>query len=106
MVGYGTELKNCVLFGSSTLGRLSYIGDSVIGERVHLGTGVTTVNHISDQDVIRLETEEGIISTGMNKVGAFIGDDVFIGARHVLAPGARISSGQVVGDLITLGTIQ
>jgi bifunctional UDP-N-acetylglucosamine pyrophosphorylase/glucosamine-1-phosphate N-acetyltransferase len=106
VVGYGTELKNCVLFGKSTLGRLSYIGDSVIGERVHVGTGVTTVNHISDQDVIRVETEEGTISTGMNKVGAFIGDDVRLGARQVLAPGARIKSGQTVGDLITLGSIQ
>jgi bifunctional UDP-N-acetylglucosamine pyrophosphorylase/glucosamine-1-phosphate N-acetyltransferase len=102
VVGYGTELKNCVLFGSSVLGRLSFIGDSVIGERVHLGSGVTTVNHHMDNRPVEVDTEEGPISTSMAKVGAFIGDDVIIGARHVLAPGTRIRAGERLDDLITL----
>lgn len=102
VVGYGTELKNCVLFGSSVLGRLSFIGDSVIGERVHLGSGVTTVNQLPDQSEIEMDTEHGMMSTGHTKVGAFIGDDVIIGARHVLAPGTCIRAGHRVEDLITL----
>lgn len=105
VVGYGTELKNCVLFGKSTLGRLSYIGDSVIGERSHLGTGVTTVNFEGTDVEIISETAEGPLSTGMNKVGAFIGDDVHIGARQVLAAGTCIKSGEVVQSLITLKSI-
>jgi len=105
VVGYGTELKNCVLFGKSTLGRLSYIGDSVIGERAHLGTGVTTVNYEAPDTQIMVETEEGRLSTGMNKVGAFIGDNVHIGARQVLAAGTSIKSGEVVESLITLRSI-
>ena len=105
VVGYGTELKNCVLFGKSTLGRLSYIGDSVIGERTHLGTGVTTVNFEATDVEIVSETPEGPLPTGMNKVGAFIGDDVHIGARQVLAAGTCIKSGEVVQSLITLKSI-
>ena len=105
VVGYGTELKNCVLFGKSTLGRLSYIGDSVIGERAHLGTGVTTVNYEAPNTEIMVDTSEGRQSTGMNKVGAFIGDDVHIGARQVLAAGTSIKSGEVVESLITLRSI-
>ena len=101
VVGYGTELKNCVLFGRSTLGRLSFIGDSVIGEGVHLGSGVTTVNVYRDWRHVDVQTEEGAVSSGMTKVGAFIGDDVYIGARHVLGPGTRIKAGAVVDDLIT-----
>ena len=34
IVGYGSELKNCVLFGKNDVGRLSFIGDSVMGEGV------------------------------------------------------------------------
>ena len=105
VVGYGTELKNCVLFGKSTLGRLSYIGDSVIGERTHLGTGVTTVNYQAPNTEIEVDTAEGRLSTGMNKVGAFIGDDVHIGARQVLAAGTCIKSGEAVESLITLRSI-
>lgn len=100
-VGYGTELKNCVLFGESTLGRLSFIGDSVIGEKVHLGTGVTTVNYLGEGEIIAMDSENGPLSTGMNKVGAFIGDNVYLGARHVLGPGSRIRSGFKAGDMVT-----
>jgi bifunctional UDP-N-acetylglucosamine pyrophosphorylase/glucosamine-1-phosphate N-acetyltransferase len=105
IVGYGTELKNCVLLGRSILGRLSYIGDSVIGERVHLGTGVTTVNHFDDGRQVPFESEEGVLSSGHTKLGAFIGDDVVIGARNVLAPGTRMRAGTRVEDLISVRTI-
>lgn len=105
IVGYGTELRNCVLWGRSILGRLSYIGDTVIGERVHLGTGVTTVNVYDDNRIVTIETEEGLLSTGYTKLGAFIGDDVAIGARNVLAPGTRIRSGTRVEDLISVRTV-
>jgi bifunctional UDP-N-acetylglucosamine pyrophosphorylase/glucosamine-1-phosphate N-acetyltransferase len=105
VVGYGTELKNCVLFGRSILGRLSFIGDSVIGEGVRLGSGVTTVNLHHDWRPVQVETEDGLVSTGMTKVGAFIGDEVYIGSRHVLAPGTRIRAGAVVEDLITQPSI-
>jgi bifunctional UDP-N-acetylglucosamine pyrophosphorylase/glucosamine-1-phosphate N-acetyltransferase len=105
IVGYGTELKNCVLLGRSILGRLSYIGDSVIGERVHLGTGVTTVNHFDDGRLVPFESEEGVLSSGHAKLGAFIGDDVVIGARNVLAPGTRVRAGTRVEDLISVRTI-
>jgi UDP-N-acetylglucosamine diphosphorylase / glucose-1-phosphate thymidylyltransferase / UDP-N-acetylgalactosamine diphosphorylase / glucosamine-1-phosphate N-acetyltransferase / galactosamine-1-phosphate N-acetyltransferase len=101
VVGYGTELKNSVLFGRSTLGRLSFIGDSVIGEGVNLGSGVTTVNVHRDWRHVEVQTEEGPVSSGMPKLGAFIGDGVYIGARHVLGPGTRIRAGAAVEDLIT-----
>ncbi|MDH4224918.1 MAG: sugar phosphate nucleotidyltransferase [Deltaproteobacteria bacterium] len=103
-VGYGTELKNCVLFGKSTLGRLSYIGDSVIGEKVHLGTGCCTVNFYPDGTPIRMEGESGLLDTGVEKLGAMIGDNVIIGARHVLEPGTRIRSNHKVADMVTIRT--
>jgi bifunctional UDP-N-acetylglucosamine pyrophosphorylase/glucosamine-1-phosphate N-acetyltransferase len=105
LVGYGTELKNCVLFGKSILGRLSFIGDSVIGERVQLGTAVATVNNRPDRGEIVAENGDGAIPTGMRKLGAFIGDDAWIGARHVLAPGTRIRSGYQADDLISLHSV-
>ncbi|MEC9360801.1 MAG: sugar phosphate nucleotidyltransferase, partial [SAR324 cluster bacterium] len=48
IVGYGSELKNCVLFGNNDVGRLSFVGDSVFGENVKSGSGLTTVNHTVD----------------------------------------------------------
>ena len=103
LVGYGTELKHCVLFGKSELGRLSFIGDSVIGEQVVLGTGVCTVNFRHDQRPITFKvTGEGEQDTGMAKLGAMIGDNVIIGARQILEPGTHIPTGFRAPDLTTL----
>lgn len=102
VVGYGSELKNCVLFGNSDLGRLSFIGDSVIGEGVSLGSGLTTVNHLSDGKNIVAPTSVAPVDSGLPKLGAFIGDQVRIGARHTLAPATVIPSGSFLADNISL----
>jgi bifunctional UDP-N-acetylglucosamine pyrophosphorylase/glucosamine-1-phosphate N-acetyltransferase len=102
VVGYGTELKNCVLLGGSTIGRLSYIGDSVIGESAHLGTGVTTVNVRRDGRTIEVLVGKEKINTGLDKLGAFVGDNAKIGARQVLAPGTILGTGFLSEDLVTL----
>lgn len=103
IVGYGSELKNCVLFGQSKLGRLAYLGDSVIGENVDLGTGICTVNHLPGNNAIEYMDAQGkTLETHMTKLGAMIGDDVIIGARQVLAPGTHIKAGFRAPDNITL----
>jgi NDP-sugar pyrophosphorylase family protein len=105
VVGYGTELKNCVLLGRSVLGRLSFVGDSVIGERVGMGTGVTTVTVYHDGRTVDVDTEEGRIASGCAKLGAFIGDDVVVGSRNTLAPGTRLRSGTRIEDLISVHSV-
>src|SRR6185437_8857003 len=40
----GGEIKNVVFFGYSNKGHDGYLGDAVIGERCHLGAGVTDSN--------------------------------------------------------------
>jgi acetyltransferase-like isoleucine patch superfamily enzyme len=41
----------------------------------------------------------------MRKLGAFIGDDAWIGSRHVLAPGTSIRAGYQAPDLVTLKSV-
>jgi len=102
IVGYGSELKNCVLFGNNDVGRLSFVGDSVLGENVKSGSGLTTVNHTVDYSRITCKSNSDSIETGLTKLGAFIGDNVSIGARHTLGPGTIVESGKIVTDNITL----
>ena len=102
IVGYGSELKNCVLFGNNDVGRLSFVGDTVLGENVKSGSGLTTVNHTVDYSRITCKSNSESIETGLNKHGAFIGDNVSIGARHTLGPGTIVESGKIVTDNITL----
>lgn len=95
-VGYGVELKNCVVLDNSNIGRLSFIGDSVVGESVDIGAGTMTVNRDLDMKPITVKNGKKRINTGMIKLGAFIGDNVTIGAGNTIEPGTVIPPGKVL----------
>lgn len=94
VVGFGVELKNCVLFGRSKIGRLSFVGDSVIGEGVYIGSGTMTINGRLDGGTIRVKDKGMDMDTGLHKIGAFIGDGVMVGSGNTLAAGCIIECGQ------------
>ncbi|MBI4389782.1 MAG: NTP transferase domain-containing protein [Nitrospinae bacterium] len=94
-VGYGVELKNCVVLDNTRIGRLSFIGDSVLGENVDIGAGTMTVNRALDWKPIRVDNGRKKYETGMVKLGAFVGDNVVIGAGNTIQPGAVIPPGKV-----------
>jgi bifunctional UDP-N-acetylglucosamine pyrophosphorylase/glucosamine-1-phosphate N-acetyltransferase len=95
-IGFGVELKNCVIFGKSKIGRLSFVGDSVVGEGAYLGSGTVTVNFNLDDKIINLHLNHKPYETGLTKLGAFIGDMTKIGAGHTLPPGAIIKAGEII----------
>ena len=90
-VGYGVELKNCVLFGRTRIGRLSFIGDSVIGLDAIIGSGTMTVNESLDDETIEVKVGDRMVNTGLMKVGSFVGDNVVIGASNTLLPGTLVA---------------
>jgi len=101
-IGYGTEVKNSVLFGDARIGRLSFIGDSVLGQRVSLGSATMTINHnITGEAISFCPQGEPAIETSLDKLGAFIGDDAKIGTGHNLAPGSWINPGAIIPDHFT-----
>jgi bifunctional UDP-N-acetylglucosamine pyrophosphorylase/glucosamine-1-phosphate N-acetyltransferase len=95
-VGYGVELKNCVVLDNTRIGRLSFIGDSVLGENVDIGAGTMTVNRSLDWKSISVKNGKKMFDTGMVKLGAFIGDNVTIGAGNTIEPGTVIPPGKVL----------
>ncbi len=103
MIGYGVELKNCVLFGNSKVGRLSFVGDSVIGENVDIGSGIMTINNNLDRTPVWVDVRGESIDSGLTKLGAFMGDDVKVGAGNTLAAGAVLAPGTCVPHHATIG---
>lgn len=102
-IGYGCEIKNAVLFGKSTVGRLSFIGDSVLGENVEMGSGCMTVNHSSLGNAIEFQAPgEEPVSTNLPKLGAFVGDNAIIGTAHTTAPGTYIAPETRISDRVTI----
>ncbi len=93
-VGYGVELKNCVVLDGARIGRLSFIGDSVVGEGVDIGAGSMTVNRSIDLTPISVKSGKKSLPTGLSKLGAFIGDAAIIGAGNTIQPGMVVPPGK------------
>jgi len=103
MIGYGVELKNCVLFGNSKVGRLSFVGDSVIGQNVDIGSGTMTINENLDHSPVQVDVRGETVDSGLTKLGAFMGDDVKVGAGNTLAAGTVLGAGVSVPHHATIG---
>ena len=103
-VGYGVELKNCVVLDNSGIGRLSFVGDSVIGENVDIGAGCMTVNRNIDWEKVRLKKGKISLPSGLVKLGAFIGDGVTVGAGNTIKPGTVIAPGQIISACYSVST--
>lgn len=93
VVGNSTELKNALLFNNVQVPHFNYIGDSILGYKVHFGGGSVTSNQKSDLSEIVIKLEDHTYSTGMSKLGAIIGDHCELGSNVTLNPGTILGQG-------------
>ncbi|MEM1438354.1 MAG: bifunctional UDP-N-acetylglucosamine diphosphorylase/glucosamine-1-phosphate N-acetyltransferase GlmU [Pseudomonadota bacterium] len=78
--GNFVEVKKSVIGEGSKVNHLSYVGDSVLGERVNVGAGTITCNY-----------------DGANKHQTIIGDDAFIGSGVELIAPVEVGRGATIG---------
>lgn len=90
VVGNSCELKNSILFDNVEVPHFNYVGDSILGYKSHMGAGSVTSNIKSDRKEVFIKIKGEVISTGLIKVGAFLGDGVEIGCGSVLNPGSVV----------------
>jgi UDP-N-acetylglucosamine diphosphorylase / glucose-1-phosphate thymidylyltransferase / UDP-N-acetylgalactosamine diphosphorylase / glucosamine-1-phosphate N-acetyltransferase / galactosamine-1-phosphate N-acetyltransferase len=90
VMGNSCEFKNCILFDEVQAPHFNYVGDSILGHRVHLGAGVILSNVKLDHREIVVAAPDGNVATGLKKFGAIIGDRTEIGCNAVINPGAVI----------------
>lgn len=99
VIGNSTELKNCILFDGVSVPHYNYVGDSILGYRVHFGAGALTSNVKSDKSEIFIKDGEKKISVNRRKFGALVGDFAEIGCGAVLCPGSIIGRESTVYPL-------
>ncbi len=89
-IGYGVEIKGSVIFKDTWIGRLSYIGDSVIGANVRFEAGTQTWNWSprGEKLTFRFNNLEMVIP--LEKVGIMVGDNSVIGINVAFYPAIRI----------------
>lgn len=101
VIGNSSELKNCVLLEKVQVPHYNYVGDSVLGNKAHMGAGSICSNLKTDGKavVIHGDTE---YETGLRKIGGILADNADIGCGCVLNPGTVIGKNTSVYPLNAL----
>ncbi len=101
VIGNSTELKNCVLLNNVQVPHYNYVGDSVLGNKAHLGAGAICSNLKSDgKDVVIHAGED--IKTGLRKIGGILADGADVGCGCVINPGTVIGKNTSVYPLTSV----
>lgn len=92
-VGNAVEIKNSILLSRANVGHLSYVGDSILGERVNFGAGTVTSNLRHDGANHRTMVGGELVDTGRRKFGTIVGDGVHTGIQTAIYPGRKLFPG-------------
>jgi UDP-N-acetylglucosamine diphosphorylase / glucose-1-phosphate thymidylyltransferase / UDP-N-acetylgalactosamine diphosphorylase / glucosamine-1-phosphate N-acetyltransferase / galactosamine-1-phosphate N-acetyltransferase len=101
VLGNACEFKNCLLLDGVQVPHFNYVGDSILGNRAHLGAGVICSNLRLDQKPIVIRVGETVYETGLRKLGAILGDAAEVGCNAVLNPGAVLGRRALVAPTMS-----
>ncbi|HVN76480.1 MAG TPA: hypothetical protein VMT19_09200 [Thermoanaerobaculaceae bacterium] len=95
VVGAHTEVKGAVFLDEAHAPHQNYVGDSILGRKVNLGAGTILSNVKNVGREVTFRHGEELVSTGLRKFGAVLGDGCRTGCNTVLNPGVLMGPGCV-----------
>jgi bifunctional UDP-N-acetylglucosamine pyrophosphorylase/glucosamine-1-phosphate N-acetyltransferase len=96
-IGNAVEVKNSIVMDGTHIGHLSYVGDSILGERCNLGAGTITANYRLDSGTVKMMIKDTLVDSGRRKLGAILGDEVKTGINALTMPGVKIGVKSRIG---------
>ena len=96
VIGNSCEFKNSLLFNKAQVPHFSYVGDSILGYKAHLGAGVKISNIKLVPGTVTVEKDGVPFDTGLRKFGVLMGDNTDVGCNSVINPGSIIGRGSVL----------
>jgi hypothetical protein len=87
------EVTHVVFLGYGNKGHDGFVGHSVLGRWVNLGAGTITSNLKNTYGPIRLDVAGAALETGLNNLGALIGDHAKTAIGTLLPTGTVIGAG-------------
>jgi len=105
-IGAAVEIKNSIVMDRTNVPHLSYVGDSVIGERCNFGAGTKVANLRLDEKEVQVVVDGQKTGSGRRKLGVIMGDDVKTGINATIDVGTIIGEGTMIGmGAVVRGTI-
>jgi NDP-sugar pyrophosphorylase family protein len=105
VLGNASEFKNCLLMDGVQAPHFNYVGDSILGNRAHLGAGAICSNLRLDQKHVFVHVAGAPVDTGLKKFGAVLGDEAEVGCNAVLNPGTFLGPRSLVMPAIAFGGV-
>ncbi|HEY9206981.1 MAG TPA: bifunctional sugar-1-phosphate nucleotidylyltransferase/acetyltransferase [Candidatus Methanoperedens sp.] len=101
-IGNAVELKNSIIMSGNHIGHLSYVGDSIIGEKCNFGAGTKVANLRHDGRTVLVELGGRKFDSGKRKLGVIMGDDVHTGINSMFNVGSTVACGAYInpGELV------
>ena len=96
-IGNGCEVKNSIIMDGVHIGHLSYIGDSIIGEKCNLGAGTISANFRFDNESVKMQVKGELVDSGRAKLGVIMGDNVKTGIGTLFMPGVKVGCNSWIG---------
>jgi len=101
-IGNACEIKNSMLMDGTHVGHLSYVGDSIIGEKCNLGAGTITANYRLDGRTVKMMVKDKTVDTERTKLGIVLGDNVKSGINALFMPGVKVGVNSWVGPNVVV----
>ncbi len=96
------EVASSVMLGYSNKAHDGYLGHSYLGRWVNLGALTTNSDLKNTYRNVRVPAAEGLVDTGMLKVGCLIGDHAKTGIGTLLSTGSVVGTGSnLFGGVLT-----
>lgn len=99
VIGNVAEIKNAIIFNECQVPHYNYVGDSILGYKVHMGASSICSNVRSDKKEVTIRYKDKKIQTHLPKFGAILGDYVEIGCGAILNPGTVLSRNTIIYPL-------
>lgn len=101
VVGYCTEIKGSYV-GDDCWFHSTYAGDAIIADNCSFGAGTVLANFRFDERNMSLRVGNESVDTGLDKLGAMIGENSKTGINAGILPGVRVGSNTFVGPHVCL----
>jgi len=101
-IGNACEIKNSIIMDNVHIGHLSYVGDSILGEKCNLGAGTITANYRLDGGTIKMTVKDRVVDSGRTKLGAVLGDNVKAGINALFMPGVKVGCNSWIGPNVVV----
>ncbi|MCE8427584.1 MAG: NTP transferase domain-containing protein [Candidatus Methanoperedens sp.] len=102
-IGNAVEVKNSIIMNETHIGHLSYVGDSIIGEKCNFGAGTKVANLRHDNRNVLVELGGKKFDSGRRKLGIIMGDDVHTGINSMFNVGVTVYGGACIGPGVFVG---